>query len=41
MGKNSQVRVQVRDEGTFSFIKRVFGEYITAKKFVDMPGRLL
>jgi hypothetical protein len=41
MGKNSQVRVQVRDEGTFSFIKRVFREYITAKKFVDMPGRLL
>ena len=40
MVQDTQVRPQVEVEGVFSCIKRVFGEYVTARKFVNMAREM-
>jgi hypothetical protein len=40
MVTDTPVRVQVEVEGAFSRIKRIVGEYVSAKKFVNMTREM-
>ena len=40
MAEDTQVRAQVEGRGGFSVIKRVSGEYVTARKFVNMAREM-